>query len=237
MQEFLYFFGHGFCHQLPERTLQAGGLYFSVCARDTGIYIGVLLSILATIIIYARQHPKPGNLPRWPLVVGIIALFIPMALDGVTSYAGWRETSNLLRYFTGLLAGIGTGTLMSPLLLAMRRDADTSLRAFDTPLTIALQLAMPLAAGMLFYLVHPQLGVASPLIALGAFLFFAVSLSLLGLGQSQRFAPRGHGRRWLLAVIIALLIVLAAVVVFGLFRHYVLDPLLDGQTVWQWLLS
>ncbi|MDR0500776.1 MAG: DUF2085 domain-containing protein [Coriobacteriales bacterium] len=55
LQNLLYFFGHGFCHQLPERTLSAGGYYYPACARDTGIYLGIVFATCIVILIYQWQ--------------------------------------------------------------------------------------------------------------------------------------------------------------------------------------
>ncbi|MDR2956609.1 MAG: DUF2085 domain-containing protein, partial [Coriobacteriales bacterium] len=104
LQDFIYLFGYGLCHQLPERSLEAGGIYFAVCARDTGTHIGFAAALIAAAIQFAwlrrANKPVPGNLPAVPAIVCLALLILPMAFDGLTSYIGLRETTNLIRYIT-----------------------------------------------------------------------------------------------------------------------------------------
>ncbi len=105
--------GYGLCHQLPERSLFAGNFQLPVCARDTGIYAGFVLSLL---IIALVERGRPSEIPRpWLVVVGA-AFLGAMAADGVSSYAGWRSTTNDLRLLTGLLAGYALTLAMIPML-------------------------------------------------------------------------------------------------------------------------
>ncbi len=105
--------GYGLCHQLPERSLFAGGFQLPVCARDTGIYAGFALSLL--LIAFLERGRRPSEIPRsWLVVIG--ALFLgAMAADGVSSYAGWRTTTNDLRLLTGLLAGYALTLAVVPM--------------------------------------------------------------------------------------------------------------------------
>ena len=51
LQGFLHWMGYGLCHQLPERSFFGGGVQVPVCARDTGIYFGVLISLALIAIV------------------------------------------------------------------------------------------------------------------------------------------------------------------------------------------
>ena len=61
MQDFLDFFGHGFCHQIHERTLEIGGVYFSVCARDTGIYLGLVITVVLICFLHSSRFSHRFN--------------------------------------------------------------------------------------------------------------------------------------------------------------------------------
>ena len=61
IQSFLHWLGFGLCHQLPERSFFGGGTQVPVCARDTGIYLGFMLSLIADL---ARAQGGPP--PRVP---------------------------------------------------------------------------------------------------------------------------------------------------------------------------
>ena len=64
------------------------------CARDVGIFSGILLGALVTLImiIQIKWH--------W-LVIG----FLPMAIDGILQEIMTYESNNTLRFMTGALAG------------------------------------------------------------------------------------------------------------------------------------
>jgi len=88
---FLYLFYSPICHQLPERSFFVFGHQLPVCARCTGIYFGALLGSF-----FARTE-SPS---KWFLVAAVT----PLVLDG-GSQLFFRESTNLLRLGTGLIAG------------------------------------------------------------------------------------------------------------------------------------
>ncbi|MCS6956023.1 MAG: DUF2085 domain-containing protein [Candidatus Calescibacterium sp.] len=94
-----------FCHQITERSFQSfDGYQFFVCSRDTGTYLGFLLSY--TLYFYNKSGFR---LPIIPIAILFFVHLLIFGLDGVSSYAGWRETNNLIRYFTGFYLGFFLG--------------------------------------------------------------------------------------------------------------------------------
>lgn len=93
-----------FCHRRPDRTLSFKGRYFPVCARCTGIYIGILLILLLNYFIDLNYGTDLFFLP--------LVLMVPMAIDGATQLLKWRESRNWIRVMTGLLFGIGYGLIL-----------------------------------------------------------------------------------------------------------------------------
>lgn len=87
------------CHRIPERSFFIKGRQFPVCARCTGFYTG-----LAIYLIYNYFYGHNYDLNT--LILSII-LMIPVAIDGLTQYFGPRESTNPLRFITGLIGGIG----------------------------------------------------------------------------------------------------------------------------------
>jgi uncharacterized membrane protein len=110
----MHWIGFGLCHQLPVRSFFAGGHQLPVCARCTGIYAGFVVS-LAVIALFERGRRRMGMPPAWLLGLGVAAIAV-MAWDGVTSYAGLRETTNMLRLATGLGTGFALSLVVAPIL-------------------------------------------------------------------------------------------------------------------------
>jgi uncharacterized membrane protein len=110
----LHWLGYGLCHQLPARSFFAGAHQVPVCARDTGIYLGFVASLLVLAVL--SRGRRPSELPRG-VVLTIVGLSIAvLAWDGVTSYAGWRTTTNEIRLATGLLMGYALPAVLLPML-------------------------------------------------------------------------------------------------------------------------
>lgn len=99
------------CHQLPERTLTAGGFMLPVCARDTGIYAGIFTAFAYLAITRRLDAQKPPGLAP---TVAMTVMMVPMVLDGMLSYAGIIETNNAVRLFTGLFFGLPIPVLLVP---------------------------------------------------------------------------------------------------------------------------
>jgi uncharacterized membrane protein len=72
-----------------------------ICARCTGIYLGLLAAFFAVGLIPLLRE-------RVMRIVAIIAV-IPLALDGLTQLTGLRESVNPLRVATGVIAGLAFG--------------------------------------------------------------------------------------------------------------------------------
>jgi uncharacterized membrane protein len=183
--------GYGLCHQLPERSFFSGGYQLPVCARDTGLYLGFIAALAALWLLHRGE--KPTVPPRWPILV-LLGLFIAsMAFDGVTSYAGLRETTNTLRLITGLLTGWALATIVVPMLNAqLWADAGEG-RLLAGGRRVAGWLGALVATyGLVAYLL-PQTGLVYPLISVAAILvtFTCVNLVLVCLiGPLERRARR-----------------------------------------------
>ncbi len=175
----LHWFGFGLCHQLPERSLFGGGVQVPVCARDTGIYAGIVVSLL----VISRLQRRPSGLPSLGVSVLLAAFVAVMALDGITSYAGIRETTNAVRLATGLLCGYAIGALLAPLINDQLWRTSSSERVLGTSRTLVLWLfSLPAAfailwwGGPLFGVVYPGLVAIAVIAALTAVNLVIVTL-------------------------------------------------------------
>lgn len=77
------------CHRLPCRSLSIYGRQFSICARCTGLVIGITLLPL-TVYLYGRADFLP--------LFGMALFF----LDGGTQALGMRRSRNSWRLLTGI---------------------------------------------------------------------------------------------------------------------------------------
>lgn len=92
------------CHRIPERTFNIRGYYFPVCSRCTGFYLAGSLYFILAYFIYI-----PYTIP---IIILASLMLIPTFLDGFTQLLGLRESNNVLRFFTGLVGGVGLAILL-----------------------------------------------------------------------------------------------------------------------------
>ncbi len=82
------------CHQKSERSFSVRGRQFHICARCTGILMGYLLSP----VMYLADSKI--------ITTTFVTFTLLMMIDGFTQLYGLRESTNLLRFITGLGWGI-----------------------------------------------------------------------------------------------------------------------------------
>lgn len=160
LQAVLHWLGFGLCHQLPERSFFGGGVQAPVCARDTGIYIGTIVSIWLISLLHRGERPR--EFPTTPGWIAIVLMIGAMGWDGVSSYAGWRTTTNDLRLLTGLLAGFAIGALLTPMLNDQLWLRSSRQRVLDPPWRLVVWLAMVPVSFVLIWYGGPMLGVVYP---------------------------------------------------------------------------
>jgi len=100
----LRFLSQFICHRIPERTFQIKGHYFPVCSRCTGIYLGAFSYFIYAFFFYIDYN--------FILILSGFLMVIPTTIDGLTQLFSSRESSNILRFATGLFAGIGFAILL-----------------------------------------------------------------------------------------------------------------------------
>lgn len=225
LDNLLHFFGHAVCHQLPSRTLAAGGHYLPVCARCTGIYFGISLSY---IYLIARRKFRVNALPPLGVSIALVALILPMAVDGATSYLGLRHTTNAVRLATGLATGgvlpIFAFPLLSPELVTEKDDVHRRppfARWYDYLIWAGI-----LAAGGAFAQWSPGWSyypLALLTVAGIAGIFYNLALALWLMAFEKR------GPRWRLVAFVAAAFTVAVFLTgLNLFHHYSLKALSDA---------
>jgi len=83
------------CNRRPDRAPHIGTFCFPLCWRCTGVLVGIVLWQALGVMV-GRSHP-----------VLAAVLVLPCALDGLAQYHDLLQSTNLRRFGTGLLAGVG----------------------------------------------------------------------------------------------------------------------------------
>lgn len=116
--------GYAVCHQIPARTFfiagEAGARPMPLCARCTGIYIGVMVGFLAPALLL--RAGRAGRLPGWPALAMLGLFTLVMVVDGLNSFlnlfpagAPLYQPFNGLRLVTGSLHGLTMASLIYPI--------------------------------------------------------------------------------------------------------------------------
>jgi uncharacterized membrane protein len=86
------------CHQLPERSFELFGQYMPICSRDVGLVAGAFLACLLSF--------RSSKLPRM-LKSGVLAILsiVPIGIDGTMQLLNFWESTDPVRFATGLISG------------------------------------------------------------------------------------------------------------------------------------
>lgn len=126
----MYAVVHGVCAQ--AHTVDMAGLRLPLCARNTGIYSGFLVTVLYLLALGRGQAAK---LPPWPIIIALIGFIVIMAVDGLNSLLvdifmpHLYTPRNDLRTLTGSGMGVAMAVLMFLMLnLSLRQQPNTEQR-------------------------------------------------------------------------------------------------------------
>jgi len=97
----IYGCGDSLCHQKEDRSFIINDNQMPFCVRCTAIWLGLAIG-LAVMIFY--KITLDGKF----LLIIFIGL-VPIGIDGVGQLFGLWESTNIVRFITGLLVGIVCG--------------------------------------------------------------------------------------------------------------------------------
>lgn len=120
--------GYAICHQIPVRSFQINGQPISLCARCTGMYVGVFVGLAYQLIIARRRSEWPDKFKLAVFVVFFLAFAIDGSNSAFTLFFGrglLYDTTNLTR----LITGTGMGLTMAGMVLPAFNQ--TLYRAYD----------------------------------------------------------------------------------------------------------
>lgn len=108
----IYIIGDIECHQLPERSYFLNGNQMPFCARDLGLFAGLMAGFGLATLIVVELNP----------VLFLLGL-VPLGLDGGIQLVTDYESVNPLRLATGIVAGAALALLLSLFVFALRDEA------------------------------------------------------------------------------------------------------------------
>jgi len=185
----------GICAQLPTHMFYPGGQGLPLCARNTGIYLG--LSIGA-ITLFARGMGRTARMPKGWLALLLLGFVGVLGVDGINSFLldlhapHLYQPNNLLRLTTGLLMGTTMAAFLLPTLNGVLwRDPDPR-AAYRSPrfllgLAPFLLLAFVLVVSQWGWLLYPLAILSSAGVVL-ALTLINLTFTLAFTGRVGRFA-------------------------------------------------
>ena len=100
------------CHQLPERSFFWDERQLPVCARCTGLYLGVAIGLAAWFVIRRLQMVERIAQPR-QVVGALLIAAAPTALSWATGVSGVWDGTNVIRASLALPLGVTVGAIVA----------------------------------------------------------------------------------------------------------------------------
>jgi len=124
-QSAVYYFGDLNCHQKYYRSYSINGNQMPVCARDTGMLIGLSLGFFISMfsskgrsIEETALHMFRGRVEGTGRLAALLAfLILPASVDGLLQIYTGYESINPVRTLTGFMLGMGISIIASLLVL------------------------------------------------------------------------------------------------------------------------
>lgn len=132
----IYYLGDAECHQISSRTFYLNGNQMPVCSRDVSIFFFITLGLLGGMLAKRRYYISAGLLgvfPRrfrdyvnrtigamWFAVLFVFLFVLPVGLDGGIQLLTDYESTNLVRFLTGIPAGFIAGFLIAILVKSVK---------------------------------------------------------------------------------------------------------------------
>lgn len=112
--------GYAVCHRITDRSFAIAGRQLPLCARCTGMYLGVSMTFA---VLFLAGRRRWSYLPPLKVVLVLLGFIGLLAIDGINSYTHFfpnfphaYEPRNWLRLLTGLGAGLAMGIILFPAL-------------------------------------------------------------------------------------------------------------------------
>lgn len=107
----IYWIGDAECHQISDRSYFLNGNQMPFCARDLGLFAGLVAGFGLVTFVQLVLNPLY-------VVLGLVPMGIDGGLQLMTSY----ESNNPLRLVTGIIAGVALAVLIAQFVFALQED-------------------------------------------------------------------------------------------------------------------
>lgn len=185
----------GICAQLPTHMFYPGGQGLPLCARNTGIYLGLSIGV---ITLFARGMGRTARMPKGWLALLLLGFVGMLGVDGINSFLldlhlpHLYQPNNLLRLTTGLLTGTTMAAFLLPTLNGVLWREPDPRAAYRSPrfllgLAPFLLLAFELVASQWGWLLYP-LAILSSAGVVFALTLINLTFTLAFTGRVGRFA-------------------------------------------------
>ena len=122
----IYYIGDIGCHQKESRSFILNENQMPVCARDTGIFVGMTSAIFISLFVNPSEDFLE-NLSRFYFkkmkkricFILTVLLLLPLISDGFLQLFTSYESNNTIRFFTGICTGISISFLALSALLML----------------------------------------------------------------------------------------------------------------------
>lgn len=93
----VYASGDRLCHQQADRSLFLNENEMPFCTRCTAIWLGLVVGLGFMVLYTIELNEK--------FLFVILFSLVPIGIDGIGQLFGFWESTNIIRFFTGILAG------------------------------------------------------------------------------------------------------------------------------------
>ena len=182
--EFLERMGSAVCHQMAERSFIFDGMQMPLCARCTGIYTGVFF---AFCFLFLKKRIEGGKVFSAKEAALTAFAVLPVGVDGVGSYLGFWESTQLVRILTGSLVGaVVPGFLM--LAVNFEPKGQKKQPIYEKGTELLLLMFCSIGFGLCLWAGLPLYGVGAVISVMGEVLLWGglVWLVLKNLGKARK---------------------------------------------------
>jgi len=142
LHSILFDLGGTVCHQIADRSFFVEGVQLPLCIRCSAIHFSLWYAFATTLICSGSWINHVSQSTVRIILIGSLA---PVAIDIAWQIWGNFLGDNDLRFFTGLLAGVGIGLFMAKTIASLKQEGSTYAAPMSSiRLTLAVVLFFPI---------------------------------------------------------------------------------------------